>query len=90
MPEKGCTATKHQIKTGSPRKTVAQRAKNFEMLNEHMKVACEPYYYVKVNSINMQPEVRPIYADGIEENKSLLNLVAQFIKESPKHKQEAE
>jgi hypothetical protein len=56
------------------------------MLNEHMKIACEPYYYVKVNTINMQPEVRPIYSDGIEENKSLLNLVAQFVKESPKHK----
>lgn len=76
MSQKGCAATKHQIKVGSPRKTVVQRAKNFEMLNEHMKIACEPYYYVKVNIINNQPEVRPIYSDGIDEHKSLLNLVA--------------
>ena len=59
------------------------------MLNDHMKIACEPYYYVKVNSINMAPEVRPIYSDGIDESKSLLNLVAQFVRESPKHIAEA-
>lgn len=32
----GCTSQKHRIKTGSPRKTVANRAKNFELLLEHL------------------------------------------------------
>lgn len=35
----------HRIKCGSPRKTVANRAKNFELLMEHFKIACEPFYF---------------------------------------------
>jgi hypothetical protein len=35
----------HKIKTGSPRKTVKSRAQNFELLMDHYKIVCEPYYY---------------------------------------------
>lgn len=43
----GCTAVNHKIKAGSPRKTVATRAKNFELLMEHFTVACQPYQFEK-------------------------------------------
>ena len=43
----GCTSQNHRIKVGSPRKTVANRAKNFELLMEHFKIACEPFYFEK-------------------------------------------
>ena len=33
---------------------------------------------------------KPRYSDMIDEDKSLLNLVAQFVKQNPKHVQEQE
>lgn len=81
---------KHRIKVGSPRKTVAQRAKNFDLLMEHFKICCEPFYFVKVDAITMEPTVKPMHTDGIDEDKSLLNMVAQFVKQNPKHVAEAE
>lgn len=80
LPEKGCNAIKHRIKVGSPRKTVAQRAKNFDLIMEHIKMCCEPFYFVKVDTITLESAVKPLNPDQIDEDKSLLNLVAQFIK----------
>lgn len=80
QPEKGCKARKHQIKVGSPRKTVAHRARNFEMLTEHYQKACEPFYSVKVDSITYEETKKANAADGIDEEKSLLYLVNQFVK----------
>jgi len=90
LPEKGCSAQNHRIKVGSPRKTVAQRAKNFELLMEHFKVACEPFYYDKEDAETGETVTKPKYSDMIDEDKSLLNLVGQFVKQNPKHMQEAE
>jgi len=54
----GCTSQNHRIKTGSPRKTVAHRAKNFEMLMEHFKVACEPFYFEKEDILTGKIEIK--------------------------------
>lgn len=67
---------KHTIKCGSPRKTVANRAKNFEMLMEHFTTVCEPFYYVKVDPVTYEQSVKPSLNDMIDEEKSLQNLVA--------------
>jgi hypothetical protein len=32
---------------GSPRKTVVNRTKNYELLMEHLKKSCEPYNFEK-------------------------------------------
>lgn len=90
LPEKGCTSQNHRIKAGSPRKTVAQRAKNFELLMEHFKVACEPFYYAKEDLATGEVVIKPKYSDMIDEDKSLLNLANQFVKQNPKHIQEQE
>lgn len=34
--------------------------------------------------------MKPVYSDGIEEDKSLLNLAAAYVKQSPKHIADAE
>ena len=65
---------------GSPRKTVANRAKNFELLMEHFAVACEPFYFHKEDIFSGNVEIKVKTADMIDEDKSLLNLVKQFIK----------
>jgi len=70
----------HHIKSGSPRKTVANRAKNFELLLEHFKIACEPFYFEKINYSTGEMEVKIKYSDMIDEETSLLNLVKQFMK----------
>lgn len=57
---------------------------------EHFKICSEPFYYVKVDTITLESSVRPLNPEQIDEDKSLLNLVAQFIKQSPKHIAEAE
>ena len=57
---------------------------------EHFKVACEPFYYDKEDALTGEVVTKPKYADMIDEDKSLLNLVAQFVKQNPKHVQEAE
>ena len=75
LQEKGCTSQKHRIKVGSPRKTVANRARNFELLMEHFKVACEPYYFEKEDPLTGATECKPTYSDMIDEDKALLNLV---------------
>ena len=65
----------HRIKVGSPRKTVANRARNFELLMEHFKIACEPFYFEKTNYSTGETEIKIKYSDMIDEDTSLLNLV---------------
>lgn len=69
---------------------MATRAKNFELLMEHFKVACEPFYYEKEDALTGSVERKPTYSDMIDEEKALLNLVTQFVKQSSKHIQEQE
>jgi hypothetical protein len=52
------------------------RAKNFEMLIEHFKICCEPFYYEKIDPVSGEASIKPKYSDMIDEDKSLLNLVA--------------
>lgn len=52
---------------------------------EHFKIACEPFYFEKEDVYTGQVETKQKYSDMIDENKSLLNLVLAFIKQSPKH-----
>lgn len=59
---------------------MAQRAKNYELIMEHFKVACEPFYYSKEDKETGEVVVKPKYSDMIDEDRSLLNLVAQFVK----------
>ena len=59
---------------------MANRAKNFDLLMEHFKVACEPYYFEKEDPVTGKIEKRPTYSDMIDEDKALINLVAAFIK----------
>jgi hypothetical protein len=47
---------------------------------EHFKVACEPFYYSKEDKETGEVVVKPKYSDMIDEDRSLLNLVAQFVK----------
>ena len=69
----------------SPMKNVVNRAKNFELLIEHFKICCEPFYYEKIDPVSGESSVKPKYSDMIDEDKSLINLVAQFVKQNPKH-----
>jgi hypothetical protein len=69
---------------------VAQRAKNFELLMEHFKTACEPFYYDKEDPLTGEVVTKPKYSDMIDEDKSLLNLVASFVKQNPSHIKEQE
>lgn len=57
---------------------------------EHFKIACEPFYFEKEDAITGKVEMKQKYSDMIDEDKSLLNLVQTFIKQSPKHVQEKE
>ena len=57
---------------------------------EHFKVACEPYYFEREDPVTGALERKPTYSDMIDEDRALLNLVAQFVKQSPKHIQEQE
>lgn len=57
---------------------------------EHFKVACEPFYYSKYDQEKKEVVTKPKYADMIDEDRSLLNLVNQFVKQNPKHVQEKE
>ena len=57
---------------------------------EHFKVACEPYYFEREDPVTGLTERRTTYSDMIDEDKALLNLVALFVKQSPKHIQEQE
>lgn len=75
-----CSSQNHRIKIGSPRKTVANRAKNFDLLMEHFKVACEPFYFMKENLLTGEMEQKMLYSDMIDEEKSLINLVKAYIK----------
>jgi hypothetical protein len=76
----GCTAVNHKIKASSPRKTVATRGKNFELLMEHFKVACQPFYFEKEDVYTGRIEVKCKDSDEIDESKSLLHMVSLFIK----------
>lgn len=76
----GCTAVKHKIKVGSPRKTVATRGKNFELLMDHFKVACQPFYFDKEDIYTRKVERKCDESDGIDQDKALLNMVQLFIK----------
>ena len=69
---------------------MATRAKNFEVLMEHFKVACEPYYFEKKGLFSDEVEVKVKYSDMIDEDRSLLNLVKQYIKQAPKYIQDQE
>ena len=60
------------------------------MLIEHLKVACEPFYFDKEDPTTGQVERKTKYCDMIDEDKSLLNLVLAYVKQSPKHIQEKE
>jgi len=71
----GCTSQNHRIKTGSPRKTVVNRAKNFEIIMEHFKIACEPYFFEREDPFTGVIETKQKYSDLIPEDKSLLFLV---------------
>lgn len=64
---------------------MASRAKNYELLIEHFKVACEPYYYERENYSTGEMETKIKYSDMIDEDKSLLNLVLAYIKQAPKY-----
>ena len=55
---------------------------------EHFKVACEPFYFEKEDILTGKIEIKQKYSDMIDEDKSLLNLVLAFVKQSPKHIQE--
>ena len=90
MKSGGCTAVKHKIKVGSPRKTVATRGKNFELLMDHFKVACQPFYFDKEDPFTGKMERKCDESDGIDQDKALLNMVQLFIKQSPKHIAEQE
>jgi len=57
---------------------------------EHFKVACEPYYFEKKGLFSDEIEVKVKYSDMIDEDKSLLNLVKQYIKQAPKYIQDQE
>jgi hypothetical protein len=59
---------------------VATRARNFELLMEHFKIACEPFYFEKEDPYTGAVERKPTYSDMIDEDKALLNLVAQYVK----------
>jgi hypothetical protein len=72
----GCDSKRHRIKVGSPRKTVANRAKNFDLLTEHFKVACEPYYFQNENPDTGEITSTAVFSDQIDKEKALLNLVA--------------
>ena len=52
---------------------------------EHFKIACEPFYFEKTNYSTGETEIKIKYSDMIDEDTSLLNLVKQFIKQSPKY-----
>jgi hypothetical protein len=71
----GCTAVKHKIKVGSPRKTVATRGKNFELLMDHFKVACQPFYFDKEDIYTGKIERKCDETDDIDQDKALLNMV---------------
>jgi hypothetical protein len=43
---------------------------------EHFKVACEPFYYSKEDKETGEVVTKPKYSDMIDEDRSLLNLVA--------------
>ena len=55
---------------------------------EHFKVACEPFYFEKVDPLTGNVEIKMKQLDMIDEDKSLLNLVLAYVKQSPKHIQE--
>lgn len=57
---------------------------------EHFKIACEPYCFVREDPYTGTTEKKTTYSDMIDEEKALLNLVALFVKQSPKHIQENE
>jgi len=57
---------------------------------EHFKVACEPFYFWKEDRLTGEKERKMRLSDMIEEDKSLLNLVSQFIKQDQKYIQERE
>ena len=42
-------------------------------------------YYEKIDPVSGESSVKPKYSDMIDEDKSLINLVAQFVKQNPKH-----
>ena len=52
---------------------------------EHFKTACEPYYYEHINPYTGKKTIKQKYSDMIQEDKSLLNLVAAFVKQSSEH-----
>lgn len=52
---------------------------------DHFKVACEPYYFEKEDPVTGLIEKKPTYSDMIDEDHALINLVAAYIKQSPKH-----
>lgn len=75
---------------GSPRKTVVNRTKNFEFIQEHFEVACEPYFYEHIDPYTKVTTRKKKTSETIDEEKSLMSLVAKFIKQSDKHIKERE
>jgi len=67
---------------------VANRAKNFELLKEHFVIACEPFQFVRESFLTGEIETKIKFSDMIDEEKSLLSLVDQFVKQSPKYIQQ--
>ena len=55
------------------------------MLMEHFKIACEPFYFEKEDPLTGNVERKMKQLDMIDEDKSLLNLVLAYVKQSPKH-----
>ena len=60
------------------------------MLLEHFKIACEPFAFERESIFSGDVERRVQHSDGIDEEKSLLSLVAQFVRQSPKYIQHEE
>ena len=57
---------------------------------EHFKIACEPFAYERESIFSGDVERRVNHSDQIDEEKSLLNLVAQFVRQSAKYIQHEE
>lgn len=72
------------------RKSGATRTKNYELLIQHFKTACEPFYFNKTCLVTGEVQRKVKQLDMIDEDRSLMSLLQQFIKQSPKHIQEQE
>ena len=61
------------------------RAKNYELIVEHLKICCEPFIFEKEDYFTHHVSRKMTYCDMIDENKSLISLVKQFVSQNPKY-----